>query len=137
VSLPHTNWWHWLAPFSGTFHTLLPYLVGGGALGSQPLLQKLRQRRAAAWPSADGAIQSVKVSQRNGRTVVTLEYRYYAQSEYRYGKYMRQFRRKQAAEQFAEAVRGRHIQVRYEPNKPQISVVLDDDLRLTGALQIG
>lgn len=136
MNLSHANWWHWIGTFSGSFHSLLPYLIGGGALGTQPLLQKLRQRRAAGWPSADGEVQSVKTKQHSGKRSVTVEYRYYAQSQYRYGKYTRLFRGKQAAEKFADAVRGRHIQVRYEPDKPQVSVVLDEDLRMTGALQV-
>lgn len=133
----HWHWLDWLAPLYHLFHGYLPLLFGGGgAIGGQTLWQKLRQRRAAAWPSADGEVQSVTVKHKNGYTVV-LGYRYYARSEYRYGKYSRFFRRKAQADQFADALRGRHIQVRYQEDKPQVSVVLDQDLRMTGALQIG
>lgn len=133
----HGHWWNWWETIYGVFHNLIPVAVGGGgALGGQTLWQKLRQRRAAGWPSADGEVQSVTIRRKNGCTVVVL-YRYYARSENHYGKYVRQFRRRQQADQFAEALRGRHIQVRYQEDKPAASVVLDQDLRMTGALQIG
>jgi hypothetical protein len=133
----HGHWWNWWEPIYSLFHGFFPVVVGGGgALGGQTLWQKLRQRRAAAWPSADGEVQSADVRRKNGYTVV-VQYRYYARSQYYYGKYARHFRRKQQAEQFAVALRGRHIQVRYQEDKPSVSVVLDHDLRMTGALQIG
>lgn len=133
----HWHWLDWLAPLWHLLHGYFPLIFGGGgAIGGQTLWQKLRQRRAAAWPSADGEVQSATVKRKNGYTVA-VGYRYYARSEYHYGKYSRFFRRKEQAEQFAEALRGRHIQVRYQEDKPEVSVVLDQDLRMTGALQIG
>lgn len=133
----HHSWWHVLAPFWGALHNFLPYIIGGGgAAGGQTLWQKWRQRRAAAWPSADGEVQSATTRHKNGYTVV-VRYRYFARSEYRFGKYTRRFRRKKDADTFADALRGRHIQVRYQEDKPEISVVLDQDLHMTGALQLG
>ncbi len=133
----HGHWWNWWEPIYSLLHGFFPVLVGGGgALGGQTLWQKLRQRRAAGWPSADGEVQSANIRRKNGYTVL-VQYRYYAQSQYHYGKYSRHFRRKQQAELFAENLRGRHIQVRYQQDKPGVSTVLDDDLRMTGALQIG
>ncbi|HEY6445032.1 MAG TPA: DUF3592 domain-containing protein [Acidobacteriaceae bacterium] len=131
----HIHWWHLLSPLLGMFHNLWPLLFGGAA-GGGALWQKFRQRRAAAWPSADGEIQHTKVQHKQGY-LVTIEYRYYARSQYHSGKYTRHFRRKQQAEQFADALHGRHIQVRYQEDKPGVSVVLEDDLRMTGALQLG
>jgi hypothetical protein len=133
----HGHWWRWWEPLYSVLHSFFPVLVGGGgALGGQTLWQKLRQRRAAAWPSADGEVQHTSIERKHGYTVV-VEYRYYARSKYHYGKYARHFRRKQQAEQFADALWGRHIQVRYQEDKPQVSIILDDDLRMTGALQVG
>lgn len=128
----HFHWWRHLGSLYSLFHSFLPLLIGGGGVAG---VQKLRQRRAAGWPSADGEVQHANVEKKNGY-VVTLEYRYYARSQYHNGKYARHFRRKQQAEQFADALHGRHIQVRYREDKPEISVVLEDDLRTTGVLQV-
>lgn len=131
----HSHWWRLLSPLLGSLHNLWPLVIGGGA-GGGALWQRFRQRRAAAWPSADGEVQSAGIQHKQGY-VVTIKFRYFARSQYHYGKYTRHFRRKQQAEQFADALHGRPIQVRYQENKPEVSVVLEDDLRTTGALQIG
>lgn len=132
----HSHWWQHFDSLYTVLHNLLPYLIGGGgAAGGQTLLQKFRQRRAAAWPSADGEIQKVEIRSKNGYTVVA-SYRYYARSEYRYGKYSRHFRRKKQAELFADSLRGQHIQVRFREDKPEDSVVLDQDLHAIRALQL-
>lgn len=128
----HTDWWRHLGSLYSLFHTFLPLLIGGGGVAG---VQKLRQRRAAGWPSADGEVQHASLKKKNGY-VVTLEYRYYVRSQYHFGKYQRRFHRKQQAEQFADALHGRHIQVRYREDKPEMSVVLEDDLRTAGALQV-
>jgi hypothetical protein len=126
------HWWRHLLTDFNLFHNVWPLLLG--AAGGQTLWQRLRQRRAAAWPSADGEVQHATVEAKHGHTVV-LEYRYYARSQYHNGKYVRHFRRKKDADAFADALHGRHIQVRYQEDKPEVSVVLEDDLRMTGALQ--
>lgn len=130
----HIHWLRLLSSFFGLFHNLWPLLFGGAA-GGGALWQKLRQRRATAWPSADGEVQHTGVDHKQGYRV-TIEYRYFARSEYHNGKYVRRFRSKQQAEQFADALHGRHIQVRYQEDKPDVSVVLEDDLRMTGVLQL-
>ncbi len=132
----HKHWWDLLLQYWHVIDNFVPYVIGGaGAAGGTTLLQRMRQRRAAAWPSADGEVRYVSMKRKKGYTA-TVGYRYYARSEYHEGKYSRQFRRKEHAEQFTEALRGRHIQVRYKEDKPGVSVVLEDDLRMTGALQV-
>lgn len=126
------DWLRHLGSLYSLFHSFLPLLIGGGGVATA---QKLRQRRAAGWPSADGEVQHANVEKRKGY-IVTLDYRYYARSQYRNGKYTRRFRRRQQAEQFADALHGRHIQVRYREDKPEVSVVLEDDLRTADALQV-
>jgi Protein of unknown function (DUF3592) len=128
-----SHWWRHLLSDFNLFHTFWPYLLG--AAGGQQVWQKIRQRRAAAWPSADGDVQHANVEHKSGYQVV-LEYRYYARSKYHYGKYTRHFRSKKDAEKFADALHGRHIQVRYQEDKPEVSVILEDDLRMTGVLQM-
>lgn len=132
----HIHLWNLVLSFWHIFHGFLPYLIGGGgAAGGQTLWQKLRQRRAAAWPSADGEVQHAEVKAHNGYTV-QIDYRYYARSEYHYGKFTRRFRRKKLAEQFAQALRGQHLQVRFQEDKPEVSAILDQDLHISGALQL-
>lgn len=123
------DWWHILAPF----HSFIAIGAGAAAVGISKWRQKLRENRAAMWPSADAEVQSVQVKHQHGSWVV-VQYRYYAVQEYRYGKYRRHFSRKNAAQIFADAMRGRHMQVRYREDEPGISVVLESDLRMSGAL---
>jgi hypothetical protein len=127
------HWWRHLLTDFNLFHSAWPYLFG--AVGGQQVWQRMRQRRAAAWPSADGKVEWTKIESKNGYMVV-VEYRYYARSQFHEGKYIRHFRRKAQAQQFSDALYGRHIQVRYQEDKPEVSVVLEDDLRMTGALQL-
>jgi hypothetical protein len=121
--------WHLL----NHFHYLVPLLFGGTAAIVTRYRQKLREGRAGGWPSTDAVIQSARVMQRNGYTV-EVSYRYWAQQEYRYGKYLRRLPKKDAAERFAESVRGRTVQVRYRQDKPGDSVLMERDLELAGAL---
>jgi hypothetical protein len=126
------HWWRHLLTDFNFLHGIWPYLLG--AAGGQQIWQKLRQRRAAGWPSADGEVLWTKIESKHGQTVI-VEYRYFARSKFHEGKYYRHFRRKAQAQQFADALYGRHIQVRYQEDKPEVSVVLDDDLRMTGVMQ--
>jgi hypothetical protein len=129
--------WHHLAPFAGTFHYFFAAIIGAGAGAVRKYVQRIRENRAAMWPSADGQVQTASVKKSQYGCWVDVSYRYYAQQEYRYGKYRRHFARKAAAEAFAEAIRGRSIQVRYRDDKPSESVLLEQDLQMTGVLQTG
>jgi hypothetical protein len=82
-------------------------------------------------------VQTATLKKEQFGSWVEVSYRYYAQQEYRYGKYRRHFARKAAAEAFAAAIRGRSMQVRFRDDKPNESVVLEQDLRMTGILQMG
>jgi hypothetical protein len=131
LSHPWTEFWHVLAPFQ---HFLF-LALGAGTVAFSRYWQKIRENRAAGWPSADGTVQSATVKQHNGAWV-EVTYRYYALQEYHYGKYRRHFRKKDAAEEFAAAIRGRSLQVRYREDNPDVSVLIERDLKLAGALQL-
>jgi len=131
------NLWHDFARWSGAFHSLFAFVAGAAVIAARKFMQRLRENRAAAWPSADGQVQSATVKKQQGGCWVEVAYRYYAQQDYRYGKYRRYFRRKADAEAFANAIRGRSIQVRYRDTNPADSVLLEQDLRMTGVLQMG
>jgi hypothetical protein len=136
----HWDWkdfWHHFLALSGAFHSLFAFVVGGAAIAVRKFIQRMRESRAAAWPSADGQVQTAEVKKQQGGCFVEVSYRYYAQQQYRYGKYRRYFRRKAQAEEFAEAIRGRSVQIRYRDDNPADSVLLEQDLRMTGALQMG
>ncbi len=120
------NGWHVVRGF----HSLIAMIFGAGAVAFKTWQQRARQQRAAMWPSADAVIQSVPVRPQQGYWVEA-EYRFYARQEYHYGKYRRHFFRKASAQQFASAIVGRHVQVRYDQEDPEVSVLLDRDLEMT------
>lgn len=131
---------HWLRHFGALTAFLqhfFPIVIGAVALAVNKYIQRIRENRAAMWPSADGVVQTATVKKTQYGVWVEVAYRYYALQEYRYGKYRRHFARKPAAEAFAEAIRGRSIQVRFRDDKPSESIVLDQDLQMIGVLQVG
>ena len=129
--------WHHLAPFAAAFHSLIAVAAGAAVVLVRNWWQRLREGRAAMWPSATGEVQSVDLKKAQPGYWAIVSYRYYAQQEYRYGKYRRHFRNKAAAQAFADALRGRTLQVRFRSEKPQESVLLEQDLQMTGVLQMG
>ena len=110
---------------------------GAIIVGVRKYLQRVRENHAAMWPRADGQVQTATVKRSQYGSWVEVAYRYYARQEHRYGKYRRHFARKAAAQAFADAIRGRSIQVRYREDNPNESVVLEQDLQMTGVLQTG
>ena len=126
--------WHHLWRILERFDYLATFAIGGVVVAVRRYWQKLREDRAASWPSADAVIQAVIVRPQDGYDV-QVSYRYYAMQEYRYGKYSRHFRSKAPAEEFADALRGRSLQIRYNDAKPEVSVLMERDLELVGALQ--
>ncbi|HEX4036715.1 MAG TPA: DUF3592 domain-containing protein [Acidobacteriaceae bacterium] len=131
------DFWHHVVRWSGAFHSLFAFVIGGAVIALRKFWQRIRENRAAAWPSADGQVQSATVKKQQGGCWVDVSYRYYALQDYHYGKYRRYFRRKADAEAFAQSIRGRSVQVRYRDDKPSDSVLLEQDLRMTGVLQMG
>jgi hypothetical protein len=130
---PHT--WHELWRLVGPFQHFFYIAFGAIAIVFRRYWQKVRENRAAGWPSADGVIQSATVRTHNG-SWVEVQYRYYALQENRYGNYRRHFRKKADAEAFADTIRGRSLQVRYREDEPGVSVIMERDLELAGVLQM-
>lgn len=120
-----TGAWHVLRGF----HSLILTIFGFGAVAFKTWQQRRRQQRAAMWASSDAIIQSVPLRPQHGYWVEA-EYRFYVRQEFHYGKYRRHFFRKASAEQFASAIQGRHVQVRYNEEDPEYSVLLDRDLEM-------
>jgi hypothetical protein len=131
------HFWRYLAPLAGALHYLIPLVIGGGLVAVRKFMQRIRENRAAMWPSADGFVQAVEVKRHQHGYWAEISYRYYAQQQYHYGKYHRYFVRKAAADSFTQAMRSRSLQVRFREDKPDESVILEQDLRMTGVLQTG
>jgi hypothetical protein len=129
--------WHHLAPLAGAFHSFIALILGAFIVAVRKYMQRVRENQAAMWPSADGQVQTATVKKSQYGSWVEVSYRYYARQEYRYGKYRRHFARKAAAQAFADAIRGRSFQVRFRDDNPNESVVLEQDLQMTGVLQTG
>jgi Protein of unknown function (DUF3592) len=127
--------WHHLWQLIRPFEYLFSLGIGGGAVVFQRYWQKVKEGRATGWPSADAVVQSATIKSYKGY-YVEISYRYYVAQEYRYGKYRRHFRKKDQAEIFAESIRGRSLPVRYRQDNPSVSVLIERDLELAGAMQM-
>jgi hypothetical protein len=108
-------------------------LIPGAALGygMKKFYQKRRQDRASAgWPSTDATVQYGKVHKEGPRQHwVELTYTYFVE-EYRTGTHIHRFRKEEEGEEFLRQIKDKKIQVRYNPNKPGESAILDRDLEM-------
>jgi len=111
---------------------LIPGAVA--AYGMKRMYQGWRQKKAMnGWPSTSARVLNGQVHKENRRYWVELTYSYYVE-EYRSGKYVRKFRREEEADDFVRQVSDRQVQIRYNQNKPDESVILDRDLEMIAAL---
>jgi hypothetical protein len=128
-----------------TFFTLLfflavkfgfPILIVLLVVFAKKWWRSAREGRAESWPSASGHVERATVQpMRSARRSViqfyecTLTYNYRA-SEYQAGVFKKTFRSEQAADDFANACKGKDIQVRYDPRNERKSVLIEQDLRM-------
>ena len=133
--MPVPHYWHEFFRYLAPFQHFAYVGFGGIAILLRRYWQKIRENRATGWPSTDGVIQAATVRTAGHGSWVDVQYRYYALQEYRYGKYRHHFRKKADAENFAESIRGRTVQVRYREDDPNVSVIMERDFELAGALQ--
>lgn len=105
------------------------------AFGLRRLYQRRRQDRAfAAWPATEARLLYGKVHSEGPRQYwVELTYSYYV-DEYRSGKHVHRFRKEEDADEFVRKVKDKRLQVRYNPAKPDESVILDRDLEMVALL---
>ncbi len=99
---------------------MLAPILGAVFLAFRKWRQRLREGRAASWPSTDATVLSASVKANNGFWV-QIEYRYFARNEYRYGKSLRHFRQNAAAAEFAAAVRKLQVPVHFREDDPNVS----------------
>lgn len=128
------DWWHHLGSLMSNFNELFTLVAGALVVWLLRFLQRWRQERAAAWPSAPGVIETAEVKPGGHGFWAVIQYKYQALGEPRSGKYRRYFPKKADAARFADKMRGLAVQVRYREDNPRVSVLRDEDLRLTGVL---
>jgi hypothetical protein len=112
-------------------------LIPGAAAGYgiKKLYQKWRQNRAfVGWPSTEATIQYGTVHNGGPRQYwVELTYTYFVE-EYRTGMHVHRFRKEDEADEFLRQIKDKRLQIRYNPAKPDESVILDRDLEMVALL---
>lgn len=95
----------------------------------------LQRKRALGWPIADGRIESVGVRKPNfslttkrGYYVSELSYSYSLAGTIYAGRYKRDIAAEGEANEFVRDLQGKAVPVRYHPNKPSTSSLLESDI---------
>src|SRR6185369_13091077 len=91
---------------------------------------KARALRSAAWPIAQGRIETVAVNAINTQkqiAVTNLGYSYYAEGELYSGYYSRQFLDEQVAWDYANELKDKTVVVRYKLGHPEVSALRIND----------
>ena len=103
------------------------YLVAilSGLIGAWRLAA--RRRRAESWPMLLGYVERAEVNNEGNGYTVTLAYSYQVNGEFLSGFYSKPFKMFRFAEEFVSMNRGQQLFVRYDPEKPEISVIRDKD----------
>ncbi len=88
----------------------------------------LRSARSKNWPVVSGTMETggLSITKNNrGRDIVTtsLGYSYNVDGNYYSGYHIEQFNREQDGTPYIDAQKGRAVQISYDPQKPEISVL--------------
>lgn len=90
---------------------------------------------AAAWPIADGRIESVEVNKpkfsfttKRGYYVAELGYSYSVAGTLNSGRYKREFPKEQEADEFVRDLQNKAVAVHFDPGKPSSSALLTPDI---------
>jgi len=128
--------WHLVLPLAIKILAKFGLIPGAAAgYGVRKLYQKGRQNRAfVGWPSIEATVQFGTVHSEGTRQFwVELTYTYFVE-EYRSGTHIHRFRKEDEADEFLRQIKDRRLQVRYNPAKPDESVILDRDLEMVALL---
>jgi hypothetical protein len=99
-----------------------------GAIGLAATLKlALRRRRSESWPMLPARVERAEVHNEDTGYSVTLDYSYQVNGEFFSGFYEKRFKWRRFAEEFETMNRGQQLFVRYDPEKPEISVLRDKD----------
>ncbi len=127
----------WLISITFLDNDLLFFLVILGV----PLIvilawQRFKSAQAAHWALTQGMIESGKVSVDRGRSrgfgaayehaTATLSYSYRVNDNYFSGYLEEFFFDEQKAWEYVDGLKGKPVQVRYKPNKPEISMIISE-----------
>lgn len=102
---------------------------------AKPAWNRLRRRRAAGWPVAEGRIESVEVNKptvsfatKRGYYVAELGYSYSVAGTPHSGRYRREFPTEHEAEEFVRDLKGKPVAVHFNSNHPSNSALLEPDI---------
>jgi hypothetical protein len=92
---------------------------------------RARFQRTSSWPNIEGRVESGEVTVVRGKSgesaTATISYSYHAEGEYYAGYHVAHFGDEQKAWDYVGAMKGRTVQVRYHPRKPEYSVLRAED----------
>jgi hypothetical protein len=99
--------------------------------------QWLRRRKARSWPVAQGRVHSADWRQpRTGTNryfLADISYYYFVDGHFYAGYHRRSFSKAEAASDWVKSMQGASIQVRYNPDTPTNSLLLEEDLVVQGS----
>jgi len=124
--------WHLILPAALKLLAKFGLIPGAAAgFGVKKLYQKWRQNKAfTGWVSTEARVQYGKVTSEGPRQHwVELTYTYFVE-EYRSGTHVHRFKKEEEADDFLSQIKDKRLQVRYNPAKPDESVILDRELEM-------
>ncbi len=86
----------------------------------------LKKRRSESWPMTPGRIETAYTCDEYGH-VAELGYSYSSNGDYYSGLYRRQFKTQSAADRFLDCVRNQQVMIRYQPDRPDNSILRERD----------
>lgn len=124
---------HLLRGLAGNAFLLLVLLAFGLFASIKRWPEWFRRARSSSWPTVSGIIESGNVSTIRStsrysergieRATATLAYSYRFNGTYYSGYHARTFRDEQDAWTFVDGLKGKTVQVSYNPRNPDISVL--------------
>ena len=86
-----------------------------------------KRRRAESWPMLLAHVERAVVEGTDTGYYVDLSYSYQVNGEFFSGFHQKTFRMRRFAEEFANMTHGQQLFVRYHPEKPEVSIIRDQD----------
>jgi len=109
--------------------------IAFAAIGSAPKLwQRIRRRIAESWPSVSAQIERTEIRppgwsiNRSRGPLAELKYSYSVTGRYYSGTFAKNFATEEEAHEFLRDLQGKSTFVRYDPDRPERSMLLPQDL---------